>query len=138
MRLEKRAAKMCQKLKPPRVIRHATAIVSRAAMATPATAVAAAGAAGVRVVEAMTGRETVVLIVGLTDVLIVVHEVAPVAAARAILTPHATTLKLGSLRGDAAKSAMGVRWVGISGACMCATISPKLLSLKGAASSSTT
>ena len=130
MRLEKRAAKMCQKLKPPRVIRHATAIVSRAAMATPATAVAAAGAAGVRVVGAMTGRETVVLTVGLTDVLIVVltadlmdgHEVAPVAAARAILTLHATTLKLGSLRGDAAKSAMGVRWVGTSCACMCATI----------------
>jgi hypothetical protein len=37
------------------------------------------------------------------------HGVAPVAAARATLTLHATTLKPGSLRGDAAKSAMGVR-----------------------------
>jgi hypothetical protein len=103
-------------------------------MATPATAVAAAEAAGVRGVEVMTDRETVGLtvvqmadlIVGLTadrmDGRMGVHEVAPVAAARASLTLHVTTLKLGSLRGDAAKSAMGVRWVGISCACMCATI----------------
>jgi hypothetical protein len=99
-------------------------------MATPATVVVAVGAAGVRVVGAMTGRETVGLmadlIVGLTadrmDGLMDGHGVAPVAAARATLTLHATTLKLGSLRGDAAKSAMGVRWVGISCACMCATI----------------
>jgi hypothetical protein len=94
-------------------------------MATPATAVAAAEAAGVRGVEVMTDRETVGLTVGLTadrmDGRMGVHEVAPVAAARASLTLHVTTLKLGSLRGDAAKSAMGVRWVGISCACMCAT-----------------
>jgi hypothetical protein len=95
-------------------------------MATPATAVVAVGDGVGRVVGAMTGRETVVLIVGLTadlmDGLMDGHGVAPVAAARATLTLHATTLKLGSLRGDAAKSAMGVRWVGISCACMCATI----------------
>jgi hypothetical protein len=103
-------------------------------MATPATVVVAVGAAGVRVVGAMTGRETVGLTVGLMADLIVgltadrmdglmgVHGVAPVAAARATLTLHATTLKPGSLRGDAAKSAMGVRSGGISCACMCATI----------------
>jgi hypothetical protein len=91
-------------------------------MAAMAIAVAAAGAAGVRVVGATTGRETVGLTDGLTVDLIVVHGVAPVAAARAILTLHVTTLKLGSLHGDAAKSAMGVRWVGISCVCMCATI----------------
>jgi hypothetical protein len=95
-------------------------------MATPATVVVAVGDGVGRGVGAMTDRETVGLTVGLTDDLIVGlmdgHGVAPVAAARATLTLHATTLKLGSLRGDAAKSAMGVRWVGISCACMCATI----------------
>jgi hypothetical protein len=70
-------------------------------MATPATVVVAVGDGVGRGVGAMTDRETVGLMDG--------HGVAPVAAARATLTLHATTLKPGSLRGDAAKSAMGVR-----------------------------
>jgi hypothetical protein len=91
-------------------------------MAAMAIAVAAAGAAGVRVVGATTGRETVGLIVGRIVGLIVVHGVAPVAVARVMQMLRVMTLKLGSLHGDAAKSAMGGRLVGISCACMCATI----------------
>ena len=90
MRHEKRAALRRQKLKPPRVIRHATAIASRAAMAAMAIAVAAAGAAGVRVVGATTGRETLGLIVGL----IVGHGVDPIAAARVMQMLRVMTLKL--------------------------------------------
>jgi hypothetical protein len=78
-------------------------------MATPATVVVAVGDGVGLGVGAMTDRETVGLTVGLTDDLMDGHGVAPVAAARATLTLHATTLKPGSLRGDAAKSAMGVR-----------------------------
>ena len=85
------------------------AIVSRAAMATPATVVVAVGDGVGRGVGAMTDRETVGLMDDLMDDLMDGHGVAPVAAARATLTLHATTLKPGSLRGDAAKSAMGVR-----------------------------
>ena len=89
------------------------AIVSRVATATPVTVVVAVGDGVGRGVGAMTDRETD----GLTDDLIVGqtadpmagHGVAPVAAARVILTLYATTPKPGSLRGDAAKSAMGVR-----------------------------
>ena len=65
----------------------------------------------------MTDRETdgliadlmVDLIVGLTADRMAARGVAPVAVARVILTLHVTTPKPGSLRGDAAKSAMGVR-----------------------------
>ena len=49
------------------------------------------------------------LMVGLTADRMAARGVAPVAVARVILTLHATTPKLGLLRGDAAKSAMGVR-----------------------------
>ena len=102
------------------------AIVSRAAMAIPVTVVGAVGDGVERGIGAMIGRETDVamagLIVGLTADRMAAHGVAPVAAARAILMLGATTPKPGLSRGDAAKSAMGARWVGISCACMCATI----------------
>lgn len=102
------------------------AIVSRAAMGIPVTVVGAVGDGVERGIGAMIGRETDVpiadQIVGLTADRMAAHGVAPVAAARAILMLGATTPKPGLLRGDAAKSAMGARWVGISCACMCATI----------------
>lgn len=106
------------------------AIVSRAAMGIPVTVVGAVGDGVERGIGAMIGRETdgpiadqmAGLIVGLTADRMAAHGVAPVAAARAILMLGATTPKPGLLRGDAAKSAMGARWVGISCACMCATI----------------
>lgn len=110
------------------------AIVSRAAMGIPVTVVGAVGDGVERGIGAMIGRETDVpiadqivdqiadQIVGLTADRMAGHGVAPVAAARAILMLGATTPKPGLLRGDAAKSAMGARWVGISCACMCATI----------------
>ena len=63
-------------------------------MAAMAIAVAAAGAAGVRVVGATTGRETLGLIVGLTVGLIVGHGVDPVAAARVMQMLRVMTLKL--------------------------------------------
>ena len=93
------------------------AIVSRVATATPVTVVVAVGDGVGRGVGAMTDRETdgltddliVGLIVGLTADPMAGHGVAPVAAARVILTLYATTPKPGSLRGDAVKSAMGVR-----------------------------
>lgn len=85
------------------------AIVSRAAMATPVTVVVAVGDGVGRGAGAMTDRETADLTVGLTADRMAAREVAPVAAARVILTLHAMTPKPGSLRGDAAKSAMGVR-----------------------------
>ena len=74
-------------------------------MATPVTVVVAVGDGVGRGAGAMTDRETADLTVGLTAA----RGVAPVAAARVILTLHVTTPKPGSLRGDAAKSAMGVR-----------------------------
>ena len=106
------------------------AIVSRAAMGIPVTVVGAVGDGVERGIGAMIGRETDVpivdqivdQIVGLTADRMAARGVAPVAAARAILMLGATTPKPGLLRGDAAKSAMGARWVGISCACMCATI----------------
>ena len=98
------------------------AIVSRAAMGIPVTVVGAVGDGVERGIGAMIGRETADLTVGLTAARMAARGVAPVAAARVILTLHVTTLKPGSLRGDAAKSATGVREVGISCACMCATI----------------
>ena len=105
-------------------------IVSRTAMATRGTVVVAVGDGGARVAGAMTGKETpdqtdgliVDLTVGLMAALVVVPVVVPVAVARGIQTLHATTPKPGSLRGGAAKNVMGVRWVVISCACMCATI----------------
>ena len=82
-------------------------------MATPVTVVVAVGDGVGRGAGAMTDRETDGLtddlIVGLTADRMAAREVAPVAAARVILTLHAMTPKPGSLRGDAAKSAMGVR-----------------------------
>lgn|GEM_PF-6924191 len=86
-------------------------------MGIPVTVVVAVGDGVGRGIGAMTDRETDGLmddltddlIVGLTDDLTAGHGVAPVAAARVILTLHVTTPKPGSLRGDAAKSAMGVR-----------------------------
>ena len=95
-------------------------------MGIPVTVVGAVGDGVERGIGAMIGRETDVpivdQIVGLTADRMAGHGVAPVAAARAILMLGATTPKPGLLRGDAAKSAMGARWVGISCACMCATI----------------
>jgi hypothetical protein len=99
-------------------------------MGIPVTVVGAVGDGVERGIGAMIGRETdgqiadqiVDQIVGLTADRMAGHGVAPVAAARAILMLGATTPKPGLLRGDAAKSAMGARWVGISCACMCATI----------------
>ena len=78
-------------------------------MATPVTVVVAVGDGVGREAGAMTDRETADLTVGLTADRMVARGVAPVAAARVILTLHAMTPKPGSLRGDAAKSAMGVR-----------------------------
>lgn len=78
-------------------------------MATPVTVVVAVGDGVGRGAGAMTDRETADLTVGLTVGLTAARGVAPVAAARVILTLHAMTPKPGSLRGDAAKSAMGVR-----------------------------
>jgi hypothetical protein len=63
-------------------------------MAAMAIAVAAAGAAGVRVVGATTGRETVGLTDGLIVGLIVGHGVAPVAAARVMQMLRVMTPKL--------------------------------------------
>lgn len=86
-------------------------------MGIPVTVVGAVGGGVERGIGAMIGRETDVpiadqmagLIVGLTADRMAAHGVAPVAVARVILTLHATTPKPGLLRGDAAKSAMGVR-----------------------------
>ncbi len=91
----KTAALRRQRKKPPRVIRRVVAIVSRAATATPATVVVAVGDGVGRGIAAMTDRETAVQMADLMVGLTAARGVAPVAAARVILTLHATTPKLG-------------------------------------------